>query len=62
MDQPTLTKLLKAEGIAMSATELHKLTQGAAAAPTGLNQVDEFGYTRSNFASQKQCYETLCKV
>ena len=37
MDQPTLTKLLKAEGIAMSATELHTLAQGAAAAPPGLN-------------------------
>ena len=37
MDQPTLTKLLKEEGIAMSATELHALVQGVAAAPPGLD-------------------------
>ena len=37
MDQPALTKLLNEEGIAMSATELHALVQGVAAAPPGLD-------------------------
>ena len=37
MDQPTLTRLLKAEGIAIPATELHALAQGVAAAPEGLD-------------------------
>ena len=37
MEQPTLTELLKAEGIAISTNELHALAEGVASAPEGLD-------------------------